>query len=152
MHVNRVEIDRRLSRVVSERLLPAVYRSLVRLTVRRFDVPGEPISVTEALAAEYAPSKVGERWGPAWGTTWFELAADVPDEWAGEIVEGVVDLGFDRDVPGFAVAGLVYRPDGTAIKGLHPVQPLVSRRFPGHLGPGVGRGGGESVDRLSASY
>src|SRR5215217_5607468 len=120
MHVNRVEIDRRLSRVVSERLLPAVYRSLVRLTVRRFDVPGEPISVTEALAAEYAPSKVGERWGPAWGTTWFELAADVPDEWAGEIVEGVVDLGFDRDVPGFAVEGLVYRPDGTAIKGLHP--------------------------------
>jgi len=120
MHVNRVEIDRRLSRVVSERLLPAVYRSLVPLTVRRFDVPGEPISVTEALAAEYAPSKVGERWGPAWGTTWFELAADVPDEWAGEIVEGVVDLGFDRDVPGFAVEGLVYRPDGTAIKGLHP--------------------------------
>src|SRR5918994_1529154 len=120
MHVNRVEIDRRLSRVVSERLLPAVYRSSVPLTVRRFDVPGEPISVAEALSAEYEPAQVGERWGPAWGTTWFELAADVPDEWAGEIVEGVVDLGFDHEVPGFAAEGLVYRPDGTAIKGLHP--------------------------------
>ena len=33
---------------------------------------------------------------------------------------GCVDLGFDRDVPGFAAEGLVCRPDGTAIKGLHP--------------------------------
>ena len=100
--------------------MPAVYSAAVPLTIRRWDVPGEPVAVAEALAAPYTTAEVGDRWGPAWGTTWFELTGRVPADWAGKLVEGVVDLGFTGTAPGFTVEGLVYRADGTAIKGLHP--------------------------------
>jgi alpha-mannosidase len=116
----RTEIRRRLFRVLNERLMPAVYSAAVPLTIRRWDVPGEPVAVAEALAAPYTTAEVGDRWGPAWGTTWFELIGTVPADWAGKLVEGVVDLGFNGTAPGFTVEGLVYRAEGTPIKGLHP--------------------------------
>jgi alpha-mannosidase len=120
MHDDRISLERRLSRVLTERLIPAIYPRSVGLTVRRWDVPGEPVPVADALAADYRPAAVGEAWGPAWGTTWFELSVEVPPEWATDELEGVVDLGFERGGPGFAAEGLVYRPDGTAVKGIHP--------------------------------
>ncbi len=110
--------------------MPAIYRAAVPLHIRRWDAPGEPVAVAEAMAADYRPAAVGEVWGPAWGTTWFELSADVPPDWAHSVVEGVVDLGFQRGHPGFAAEGLVYRPDGTAVKGLHPF----NRWFPVEAG------------------
>ena len=100
--------------------MPAVYARAVPLTIRRWDVLGEPVPVAQALLAPYTAAEVGDRWGPAWGTTWFELTGTVPADWAGKVVEGVVDLGFTGVAPGFTVEGLVYRPDGTPIKGLHP--------------------------------
>lgn len=120
MYFDRRQVARRLSRIVTERLTPAVYGERAAMTVRRWDVAGEPVPVAQALAADYLPATVGEGWGPAWGTTWFELTADVPPGWSGGRVEGVVDLGFDGTGPGFAAEGLVYRSDGTAVKGLHP--------------------------------
>jgi len=120
MHDDRTQIERRLSRVLHERLIPAVYRSRVPLSVRRWDAPGEPVAVAEALGADYRPAAVGDRWGPPWGTTWFELRADLPAGWSGCLVEGVVDLGFDATQPGFAAEGLVHDSDGTPVKGLHP--------------------------------
>jgi alpha-mannosidase len=118
--LNRTEIQPRLTRVYRERLLPAIYRAAAPLHVRRWDVPGEPVPVADALAAPFTTAAVGDRWGPVWGTTWFELSGDVPSGWKGELVEGVVDLGFGNTHPGFSAEGLVYRPDGTPIKGLHP--------------------------------
>src|SRR5215204_3892554 len=106
--------------MLNERLMPAVYSAAVPLAIRRWDVPGEPVTATEALLAPYTNAGVGDRWGPAWGTTWFELTGTVPAEWAGKLVEGVVDLGFTGLSPGFTVEGLVYRADGAPIKGLHP--------------------------------
>jgi alpha-mannosidase len=129
---DRTEIQRRLFRVYNERLLPAVYRAALPLNVRRWDVSGEPVPVTEALVAPFKATEVGDRWGPAWGTTWFELSGSVPGSWKEELVEGVVDLGFDSTRPGFSAEGLVYRPDGTPIKGLHPY----NRWFP--VDPGDG--------------
>ena len=117
---DRTEIRRRLGRVYSERLMPAVYQAAVPLTVRRWDVPGEPVPVGEALAATYRTAEVGDRWGPAWGTTWFELTGTVPADWLGKLVEGVVDLGFTGVGPGFTAEGLVYSSDGIPVKGLHP--------------------------------
>ena len=35
-------------------------------------------------------------------------------------VEALLDLGFDENMPGFQCEGLVYRPDGTPVKGLNP--------------------------------
>ena len=116
----RTEIHRRLLRMLNERLMPAVYSAAVPLRVRRWDVTGEPVAVGDALLAPYTQADVGDRWGAAWGTTWFELTGTVPADWAGKLVEGVVDLGFTGISPGFTAEGLVYRADGTAIKGLHP--------------------------------
>jgi alpha-mannosidase len=116
----RTEIQRRLFRVLNERLTPAVYSRAVPLTIRRWDVPAEPVPVAQALQAPYTTAEPGDRWGPAWGTTWFELTGTVPADWAGKLVEGAFDLGFTGIAPGFTAEGLVYRADGTPIKGLHP--------------------------------
>jgi alpha-mannosidase len=120
VHDDRKLVEDRLERVLKERIWPAVYTSCIPLEVARWDVPGEPVSPTEALAARYAPAAVGEAWGPPWGTTWFRLTGRIPPQWRAESVQAVVDLGFDDRMPGFQCEGLVYRPEGTVIKGLNP--------------------------------
>ncbi|MDT0347311.1 alpha-mannosidase [Streptomyces litchfieldiae] len=120
MHDDRSLLEDRLHRVLTERVRPAVHRDAVPLTVERWDAPGEPVPVAEGLAAPYGPAAAGEAWGPAWGTTWFRVTGRVPADWAGRTVEAVLDLGFDRLMPGFQCEGLVYRRDGGAVKGLHP--------------------------------
>ncbi|RSS65429.1 glycoside hydrolase family 38 C-terminal domain-containing protein [Streptomyces sp. WAC06614] len=120
MHDDRSITEQRLRRVLDERVRPAVHSRVLPLTVERWDVPGEPVPVTEALAAAYGPCAVGDTWGPAWGTTWFKVTGTVPVECAGRTVEAVLDLGFDRMMPGFQCEGLVHRADGTEVKGLNP--------------------------------
>ncbi|ARQ68139.1 alpha-mannosidase [Streptomyces marincola] len=120
MHDDRSLVEDRLHRVLNERLRPAVHRESVPLAVERWDAPGEPVPVAEGLAAAYRPAAAGESWGPPWGTTWFRVTGRVPAGWAGRTVEAVLDLGFDRGMPGFQCEGLVYRPDGEAVKGLNP--------------------------------
>ena len=99
---------------------PAVYPQRVRLSAERGPVSDEPLPVAEALAATYVPAAVGDRWGPPWWTTWFRFTGVVPADWAGQRVEALVDLGFDRGQPGFQCEGLVYHRDGSPGKGLHP--------------------------------
>ncbi|RKN37284.1 alpha-mannosidase [Streptomyces hoynatensis] len=120
MHDDRSLVEQRLRRALTERIRPAVHRDPVPLTIERWDAPGEPVPVAEGLSAPYRPAAAGDPWGPAWGTTWFRVSGRVPREWAGRTVEAVLDLGFDRGLPGFQCEGLVYRPDGEAVKGLHP--------------------------------
>jgi alpha-mannosidase len=120
VHDDRKLIEDRLDRVLRERIRPAVYPHTVPLSVEVWHAPGEPVLPAEGIAAQYQPTAVGDRWGPAWGTSWFRFTGVVSDEWAGQTVEAVIDLGFDRERPGFSAEGLVYRPDGTAIKGLNP--------------------------------
>ncbi|MBQ0864277.1 glycoside hydrolase family 38 C-terminal domain-containing protein [Streptomyces sp. RK75] len=120
MHDDRRTVEDRLRRVLDERVRPAVHTRALPLTVERWEAPGEPVPVAEGLSAPYRPAAVGEAWGPAWGTTWFRVTGKVPQAWAGRTVEAVLDLGFERDMPGFQCEGLVHRADGTAVKGLHP--------------------------------
>ncbi|MCX5203449.1 glycosyl hydrolase-related protein [Streptomyces sp. NBC_00237] len=120
MHDDRSIVEHRLRRVLHERIQPAVHSLSVPLTIERWEAPGEPVPVAEGLAAGYGPAAAGEPWGPAWGTTWFRVTGRVPAEWAGKTVEAVIDLGFDRNMPGFQCEGLVYRPDGEAVKALNP--------------------------------
>ena len=119
MHDDRLLIEGRLERVLRERIRPAVYGASAALEVAVWHAPGEPVPVADGLAADYQASKVGEFWGPAWGTSWFRLTGSVPEDWAGSTVEAVIDLGFYGG-PGFSAEGLVYTPDGKAVKGLHP--------------------------------
>ncbi|MFK4070253.1 alpha-mannosidase [Streptomyces sp. NPDC029674] len=120
MHDDRTLVEARLKRVLDERIRPAVYPASVPLDVAVWNAPGEPVPVAEGLAAEPSPASVGEKWGAPWGTSWFRVTGTVPKEWAGKTVEAILDLGFDENMPGFQCEGLVYRPDGTPVKGLNP--------------------------------
>ncbi|MFI1164553.1 alpha-mannosidase [Streptomyces sp. NPDC020801] len=120
MHDDRSLVEARLRRVLDERIRPAVYPESVPLQVAVWHAPGEPVPVAEGLAAEPGPIEVGTRWGAPWGTSWFRVTGTVPEEWAGKTVEALLDLGFDENMPGFQCEGLVYRPDGTPVKGLNP--------------------------------
>jgi alpha-mannosidase len=120
MHDDRQLIEDRLSRVLRERIRPAVYSHALPLAVEAWNSPAGPVPPADGLAAEYSPASVGDRWGPPWGTTWFRFTGQVPAGWAGRTVEAVIDLGFGQDGPGFAAEGLAYQPDGTPVKGLHP--------------------------------
>ncbi|MBO9625721.1 MAG: alpha-mannosidase [Microbacterium sp.] len=110
----------RVSRVLAERIRPAVYSASVPLTVEVAELPGEPIPPAEGLALDFTASSVPAAWGPAWSTTWFRLSGRVPAEWVGRRVEAVVDLGFDINMPGFQCEALVYRADGTPVKSINP--------------------------------
>ncbi|MBY8883338.1 alpha-mannosidase [Streptomyces sp. PTM05] len=120
MHDDRALIEARLKRVLDERVRPAVYPAHVPLDVAVWHAPGEPVPVAEGLAAEHTPVRVGDRWGAPWGTSWFRVTGTVPPRWAGRTVEALLDLGFDENMPGFQCEGLVYRPDGSPVKGLNP--------------------------------
>ncbi|MFI1798188.1 alpha-mannosidase [Streptomyces sp. NPDC020379] len=120
MHNDRTITEARLKRVLDERVRPAVYPESVPLAVSVWNAPGEPVPVAEGLAAARVPIRTGERWGPPWGTSWFTVTGTVPPQWAGRTVEALLDLGFDENMPGFQCEGLVYRPDGSPVKGLNP--------------------------------
>ncbi|MEL3947293.1 alpha-mannosidase [Streptomyces sp. LNU-CPARS28] len=120
MHDDRKLVEARLKRVLDERIRPAVHPATTPLRVRIWSTDGEPVSVSEGLIAPTRPISPGTPWGSPWGTSWFEITGTVPTAWAGHTVEAVLDLGFTPRTPGFQCEGLVYRPDGTPVKGLHP--------------------------------
>ena len=130
MHDDRTLVEGRLERILAHRLRPAVFRTVGTLDVEAWHVDGgqgEPVDPADALPGSgrgadvaYRPFRVGDPWGPAWGTTWFHLTGTVPAEAAGRRVELVVDLGWADHSPGFQAEGLVYRPDGSVVKGLNP--------------------------------
>ncbi|MCU1648704.1 MAG: alpha-mannosidase [Nocardia sp.] len=80
----------------------------------------EPVPVAEGLAGPRTAIESGDRWGAPWGTSWLTVEGTVPEGWAGKTVEAIIDLGFDRNMTGFQCEGLVYRADGSPVKGLHP--------------------------------
>ncbi|MGH4030208.1 alpha-mannosidase [Actinomycetota bacterium Odt1-20B] len=120
MHDNTPLTEARLKRVLDERIRPAIHPRTTPLTIEIWTAPGEPVPVAEGLTRTPHPTHVGARWGAPWSTSWFRVTGTVPDDWAGETVEALLDLGFDENMPGFQCEGLVYRPDGTPVKGLNP--------------------------------
>ena len=91
--------------------LPAVrgmcYLERRPVEVAAWHVPGEPAPLADALAAAYAPFRVGDPWGPPWGTTWFRIRGTVPPEWADR--EAVVVMRLSDDPrEGFTAEGLIY--------------------------------------------
>ncbi|MFG2824819.1 alpha-mannosidase [Kitasatospora sp. NPDC048365] len=120
MHDDRALVEARLKRVLAERIRPAVYPESVPLAVSIWTAPDEPVPVAEGLAAPRVPVASGDAWGAPWGTSWITVEGTVPEAWAGRTVEALIDLGFDANMPGFQCEGLVYRPDGSPVKGLNP--------------------------------
>jgi alpha-mannosidase len=99
------------------------------LAITAWTVGGEPVPAAAAIPglddsafrADYQPFAVGDRWGTPWDTTWFRFRGEVPAEARGRRVELVVDFGWEDTMPGFQAEGLAYRPDGTVVKGLEPL-------------------------------
>ncbi|MFH8568234.1 alpha-mannosidase [Streptomyces sp. NPDC017993] len=120
MHDDRLLVEGRLERALGQFIRPAQYAARVPLRLTAWHVPGEPVPVREALRARYEQFAVGDAWGPPWSTSWFRLAGEVPQEWAGLRVEAVLDPGFSGDGPGFQAEGLVHDADGVPLKGIHP--------------------------------
>ncbi|MXS75659.1 alpha-mannosidase [Microbacterium sp. TL13] len=120
MHQNLTLVEERIHRVLTERIVPAVYSARVPVALSAWTVPDEPVPASEALAAEYTPFAVGDSWGRAWSTWWFEVTGQIPAEWAGRTVELLLDPGFQGDWPGNQAEALVHTPDGVQVKGIHP--------------------------------
>ena len=120
MHDNQDLTLARVARVLEERLRPAIHSHPHPLALAAHRVGGEPVPVASGLAADYLPARPGDAWGRAWDTTWFRVTGAVPSTFAGKRVEVLLDLGFDINMTGFQAEGLVYRPDGSPVRSLHP--------------------------------
>ncbi|KQR88504.1 alpha-mannosidase [Microbacterium sp. Leaf179] len=120
MHQNLTLVEERIHRVLTERIVPAVYSARVPVALKAWMVPDEPVPASKALAADYAPFAVGDSWGRAWSTWWFEVTGEIPTDWAGRTVELLLDPGFQGDWPGNQAEALVHTPDGVQVKGIHP--------------------------------
>ena len=116
----------RVRRFTRFRLLPAVHGPDTRpVTVSAWTVGGEPVPFATAAGAEYAPFAVGEAWGRPWDTVWFDVRGVVPEEWDPAEAELLVDLGFTGGQPGFQAEATAYRPDGTVVKAVEPLNAWV---------------------------
>lgn len=120
MHDNEPLTVKRVSRVLLERIWPAVHTLSFPFEVASHQLPGEAVSPAEGLKLPFERHRIGSPWGPAWGTTWFRLRGTVPQEWAGHQIEAVIDLGFDASRTGFQCEGLIYDQHGTPLKAVNP--------------------------------
>lgn len=130
----------RLDRFLADRIRPALHTPVAPLQLAVWHVPGdgEPVPPARALSAEYQPAELGLAWGTPWRTSWFHLTGSVPASAAGSVIEIVLDLGWDNRYSGFRGEGLVYRPDASPVKGLHPRNNTVPVADPAD--------GGEEID------
>jgi alpha-mannosidase len=111
-------LDSPVEENVRDVLRRAVHPQRIPLDVSAHHLGGEPVPVDEALARVFEPFAVGEKWGPAWDTTWFRFRAVVPGAWAGEEVVALIHLGGERTV-GFSAEGLVWDASRRPVQGLH---------------------------------
>lgn len=137
MHDDRSLVEARLERALRQFLRPAQYGDRVPLTLSAWHAPGEPVPVGQALQASYEPFTTGMAWGKPWSTSWFRIEGRVPEDWAGRLVEVVIDPGFTGDGPGFQAEGLLYDTAACPSQGHPPAQPPPDGR-----GTGEGRRGG----------
>ena len=122
-----LKIDQQLERcrrVIRQRVRPRIHPVLRHLDVEMFDIPGEPMPTDEFFAGlrrgeiPFEPFTMGSQWDTTWGTTWFKLSGQVPEgKPDGRPLELWIDLGWYDHSCGGHIEGLVYRADGTAIKG-----------------------------------
>jgi alpha-mannosidase len=126
VHADHALVEARLDRFTRDRLLPAVHRDAQPLQAEAWVAPGEPVPFAEAVRQHFEPVPPGWRWGRAWSTTWFRVRGELPQAWRagpppGTRLEVLVDFGYNRSRPGFQAEGLAYRPDGTPIKAVNPL-------------------------------
>jgi alpha-mannosidase len=107
----------RLEQVLDRWLAPAVHTERCPVEVSALTV-ADPISYDDAVAGEYRPLAVGDRWGRPWSTTWFRLNGRVPAAWRGESVALLLDLG-GLGPTGFTCEALAWK-EGQPWRGVTP--------------------------------
>lgn len=128
MHDDRRLTEERLDRFVHGYLNAAVYGATAAVEVTAWPVPGEPVSFAEAVRHEFGPICEGTPWGAPWSTLWLHVTGTPPAQWAAQsgcATELRVELGFTGG-PGFNAEALVYRADGTVLKGISPFNAYVA--------------------------
>lgn len=94
-------------RATLPRIAKLIYPEAREIEIAAWHVHGEPVPVTKALKAKYAPFAVGEAWGGHWDTTWFRFRGEIPREWKGrEVVARVAVTNGGNE--GFTGEGLIY--------------------------------------------
>jgi alpha-mannosidase len=131
VHSDHALVEARLTRFTADHLTPAIYRDAHPLQAAAWSVPREPVPFDDAVGQHYEPVPLGWRWGRPWSTVWFRVTGALPDEWrsgtpAGTVAEILVDFGYNRSRSGFQAEGLVYRPDGTPVKAIAPLNSWVA--------------------------
>ncbi|UYN82898.1 MAG: alpha-mannosidase [Microcella sp.] len=126
MHNDHRLVEARLDRFVRDHLQPALYRDARPLAATAWQVEREPVPFETAVEQQFEPVPLGWRWGRAWSTVWLRVTGEVPAEWLpqppeGTRIEVLVDFGYNRSRSGFQAEGLAYRPDGTLIKSIAPL-------------------------------
>ena len=126
MHNDHSLVEARLDRFVRDHLTPALYRDARPLAATAWQVEREPVPFETAVEQQFEPVPLGWRWGRAWSTVWLRVTGEVPAEWLpqppeGTRIEVLVDFGYNRSRSGFQAEGLAYRPDGTLIKAISPL-------------------------------
>ena len=106
-HFDSVILER-VERVKNDRVRPLIDRTVGRLEVAAWQVPGEPVPPAEAAKQPYCPVPLPHRWGAAWSTWWFRLTGEVPAGAAGRRLRLSVDLGFADAWPGNQCEGLLF--------------------------------------------
>ncbi len=127
MHDDRLLTEGRLDRFVRDRIIPACYRRTIPLTLTAWAAPGEPVPFEEAAAQDFQPIAPGTRWGAAWSTLWLHVTGEIPEDFGGSGLrpEILVNLGYSEDMPGFQCEGIAWRPDGSLVKALSPLNRYV---------------------------
>jgi alpha-mannosidase len=126
MHKDHALVVARLDRFVRDHLQPALYRDAHPLAATAWQVEREPVPFETAVGQPFEQVELGWRWGRAWSTVWLRVTGEVPAAWlpeppAGTRIEVLVDFGYNRSRSGFQAEGLAYRPDGTLIKSIAPL-------------------------------
>jgi alpha-mannosidase len=85
--IRHTEYTRARLAQTSDRLRAAIYPETRAVDELAVSPRVDRIPRDEALALEYRPAAVGERFGPLWATFWFRAAAAVPESWAGSRVD-----------------------------------------------------------------
>lgn len=130
MHDHSALTLSRGKRVLTEKIRPLTSINIGKVALRRFDVTegdGEPVPFATVIGPDgpldpqaWTDAAAGDRWGPAWSTSWFELRFDVPAERPDGPLELAIDLGWADHSPGFQCEGLVFTPDGHIVKAVNP--------------------------------
>lgn len=119
----------RVDRVLSQYLVPRQYTKTSPVQISAWKVGGEPVDFETAAKASYEKFEVGQSWGAAWDTWWFQVRGTVPKEWESELKdhrpEMVIDLGRIDVGPGFQAEALVRKENGEIIKAVEPLNAWV---------------------------